>query len=164
MHESEKWKWSCSVVSDPRRPHGLQPTRLLRPWDSPGKSTGVGCHCVSPNLPVYPSPTCSPLVTISLFSTSVTQLLFCKYVHLYQHVIYAAASPTFFNLWIYFRNLPILDYRHFPLQLHSREFYDWIIIILARSFSETILFAVIPTCYHKTLHRHHFTCGHLLWG
>ena len=26
--------------------HGLQPTRLLRPWDSPGKSTGVGCHCL----------------------------------------------------------------------------------------------------------------------
>ena len=25
-------------------PHGLQPTRLLCPWDSPGKSTGVGCH------------------------------------------------------------------------------------------------------------------------
>ena len=21
------------------------PTRLLRPWDFPGKSTGVGCHC-----------------------------------------------------------------------------------------------------------------------
>ena len=44
MHESEKWKWSCSVVSDPQQPHGLQPTRLLRPWDFPGKSTGVGCH------------------------------------------------------------------------------------------------------------------------
>ena len=27
-------------------PHGLQPTRLLRPWDFPGKSTGVGCHCL----------------------------------------------------------------------------------------------------------------------
>ena len=25
-------------------PHGLQPTRLLCPWDSPGKNTGVGCH------------------------------------------------------------------------------------------------------------------------
>ena len=37
---------SCSVVSDSVRPHGLQPTRLLRPWDSPGKSTGVGCHCL----------------------------------------------------------------------------------------------------------------------
>ena len=26
------------------RPHGLQPTRLLNPWDSSGKSTRVGCH------------------------------------------------------------------------------------------------------------------------
>ena len=45
MHESEKWKWSRSVVSD-SRPHGLQPTRLLCPQDFPGKSTGVGCHCL----------------------------------------------------------------------------------------------------------------------
>ena len=46
VHESEKWKWSRSVVSNPQRPHGLPPTRLLRPWDFPGKSTGVGCHCL----------------------------------------------------------------------------------------------------------------------
>ena len=46
MHESEKWMWSCSVVSDSSRPHGLKPTRLLLPWDFPGKSTGVGCHCI----------------------------------------------------------------------------------------------------------------------
>ena len=26
--------------------YGLQPARLLRPWDFPGKSTGVGCHCL----------------------------------------------------------------------------------------------------------------------
>ena len=45
MHESEKWKWSRSVVSDSSRSHGLQPTRLLRPWGFPGKSTGVGYHC-----------------------------------------------------------------------------------------------------------------------
>ena len=31
-------------MSDSVRPHGLQPTRLLRPRDSPGKNTGVGCH------------------------------------------------------------------------------------------------------------------------
>ena len=42
MHESEKWKWSRSVVSDSSRPHGLQPSRLLRPWGFPGKSTRVG--------------------------------------------------------------------------------------------------------------------------
>ena len=46
MCESEKWKWSCSVVSDSSWRHWLQATRLLRPWDFPGKSTGVGCHCL----------------------------------------------------------------------------------------------------------------------
>ena len=34
----------ASVVSDSVRPHRWQPTRLPRPWDSPGKNTGVGCH------------------------------------------------------------------------------------------------------------------------
>ena len=32
------------VVTDSVRPHRRQPTRLPRPWDSPGKNTGVGCH------------------------------------------------------------------------------------------------------------------------
>ena len=41
---SNAWKWSRSVVSDPQRPHGLQPSRLHCPLDFPGKSTGVGCH------------------------------------------------------------------------------------------------------------------------
>ena len=36
--------FSRLVVSDSLRPHGLQPTRLLCPWDFPGKNTGVGCH------------------------------------------------------------------------------------------------------------------------
>ena len=31
-------------MSDSVQPHGQQPTRLLHPQDSPGKSTGVGCH------------------------------------------------------------------------------------------------------------------------
>ena len=33
-------------MSDSYQPHGLQPTRLLHPWDFPGKSTGVGCHII----------------------------------------------------------------------------------------------------------------------
>ena len=47
MHESEKRRWSCSVMSDPQRLHGLQPTRPLCPWDFPGKSTGVGAIAFS---------------------------------------------------------------------------------------------------------------------
>ena len=34
----------CSVMSDSLWPHGLQPTRLLCPWDHPSKNTGVSCH------------------------------------------------------------------------------------------------------------------------
>ena len=33
-----------SVASDSQQPHGLQLTRLLCPWDFPGKKTGMGCH------------------------------------------------------------------------------------------------------------------------
>ena len=48
--EEKLWPTCCccccvaSVVSNSVRPHRWQPTRLPRPWDSPGKNTGVGCH------------------------------------------------------------------------------------------------------------------------
>ena len=44
VHESEKGKWSRSVMSNSVRPHRRQPTRLSHPWHYPGKNTGVGCH------------------------------------------------------------------------------------------------------------------------
>ena len=49
---SKAWKWKVKSESEVAQscptqwPHGLQPTRLLHPWDFPGKSTGVGCHCL----------------------------------------------------------------------------------------------------------------------
>ena len=47
---SNAWKWKVKVKSFSHirllATHGLQPTRLLCPWDFPGKSTGVGCHCL----------------------------------------------------------------------------------------------------------------------
>ena len=52
IHEREKWKSSHSVVSDSYGPHGLQPTGLLCPWNFPGKSTRVGCHCLLRELPL----------------------------------------------------------------------------------------------------------------
>ena len=35
---------SCSVLFSSLRPHGLQPAKLLCPWNSPGKNIGVGRH------------------------------------------------------------------------------------------------------------------------
>ena len=46
---------SCSVMSDSMWPHGLQPPRLLCPWDSPGKNTGVGCHVILQGIFVTPA-------------------------------------------------------------------------------------------------------------
>ena len=37
-------------MSDSVRPHRRQPTRLPRPWDCPGKNTGVGCHFLLQSL------------------------------------------------------------------------------------------------------------------
>ena len=37
---------AASVVSDSVQPRRRQPTRLPSPCDSPGKSAGVGCHCL----------------------------------------------------------------------------------------------------------------------
>ena len=42
----ESERISHSVMSKCLQPHGLQPTRLFCPWDSPGKNTGVGCHAL----------------------------------------------------------------------------------------------------------------------
>ena len=41
-----------SVVSDSVRPHRRQPARLLHPWDSPGKNTGVGCRLLLQHMKV----------------------------------------------------------------------------------------------------------------
>ena len=45
---ASKWKVKVKSLSCVRlfATHGLQPTRLLCPWDFPGKSTAVGCHCL----------------------------------------------------------------------------------------------------------------------
>ena len=77
MHESEKWKWSRSVVSDSLWPHGLQPTRLLCPWDFPGKSTGVGCHCLL-CLTVLPAPNKDIFSSLILNFHSYPQIILCS--------------------------------------------------------------------------------------
>ena len=42
--DSESESVSHLVLSDSWWLHGLQPSRLLCPWNSPGKNTGAGCH------------------------------------------------------------------------------------------------------------------------
>ena len=44
MGKTRKQVISHSIVSNSLQPHGLQPTRLLCPWNSAGKNTRVGSH------------------------------------------------------------------------------------------------------------------------
>ena len=79
MHESEKWKWSRSVLSDSSRPHGLQSSRLLHPWDFPGRSAGVGCDCL-----LQQSRETANLISINLLSWMYTLTsIFCLFYGLY---------------------------------------------------------------------------------
>ena len=62
---------SHSVMSNSLRPHGLQSTRLLCPWDFPGKDTGVGCHFLLQGiLPLSYNNLFLPLFSVSLFLPS----------------------------------------------------------------------------------------------
>ena len=49
---------SCSVVFNSLQTHGLQPARLLCPWDFPGRNTGVSCH--SPLQGIFPTQGSNP--------------------------------------------------------------------------------------------------------
>ena len=59
------------------RPHGLQPVRLLCPWDSPGKNTEVGCHALLQGI--FPTQgsnlclLCLPALAGGFFTTSATR-------------------------------------------------------------------------------------------
>ena len=79
MHESEEWKWSRSVVSYSQRPHGLQPTRLLRPWDFSGKSTGVVCHCLLRRESFIPKQIERPVTTIHKQQHTYTQAIWSQF-------------------------------------------------------------------------------------
>ena len=108
----------ASVVSDSVRPHGLQPTRLLRPWDSPGKNTGVGCHfllqCMkveSESEVIQSCPTLSDPMDCSLPGSSIHGILqatvlewgaiafsrkVISYTYINTHIYYSLCS---FPLW-----------------------------------------------------------------
>ena len=65
-------------MSDSVRPHRRQPTRLPRPWDSPGKNPGVGCHFLLQGMKVnsasevaQPGPTLSDPMDCSLPGSSI---------------------------------------------------------------------------------------------
>ena len=90
----------------PLRLYGLQPNRLLYPWDSPGKNIGIGCHALLqgwhalfPHCQVFPSPF-QPLATKKVLLIVLTQRGFVGNTRLF--------SPFFKS--ILFLNPPNITY------------------------------------------------------
>ena len=120
MQESEKWKWSHSVVSDSLRPHGPQPTRLLHPWDFPGKSTGVGCHRLLRNKWITPNKsktegkvTTAGIMRRNLGNSAILSYHFTNMVQ-WKEMKYKVRSPAFMSsqilaLWSWKSNLIYLS-------------------------------------------------------
>ena len=86
-------------VPNSLRPHGLQPTQFLCPWDSPGKNMGVGCHALLPgDLPnpgIKPTSLMSPASAGGFFTTSATweEPTLESYHHRNHAVFCARAEP-----------------------------------------------------------------------
>ena len=85
-------------------PHRQQPTRLLCPWDSPGRNTGVGCHfplqCMevkSESEVTQSCPTLSDPVDCSLPGSSV-------------HGTLQARALLWENVWQYLIKICFIDY------------------------------------------------------
>ena len=102
-------------MSDSVRPHRWQPTRLPRPWDSPGKNTGMGCHfllqcmkvksesevaqsCLTLSDPMDCSP---PGSSIHGFSRQeywrgvpLPCILYCAFYHLIHALLLASSWPS----------------------------------------------------------------------
>ena len=95
MHESENWKGSRSVVSDRQRPHGLQPSRLLRPWDFPGKSTGVGCHCLLHDI-------LSHMYRASMLCGRCSTKYFYEYMGLYSFIFKVSIIRVYLLFHLFF--------------------------------------------------------------
>ena len=63
--------------------HGLQPTRLLCPWGFPGKSIGVGCHCLlhtSSDKKTFNIINCFQFTCIPCNDNSLTWFVLAKYL------------------------------------------------------------------------------------
>ena len=160
MHEREKWKWSRSVVSDSSWPHGLQPIRLLHPWDFPGKSTGVGCHCLLWGIAAKSQIRSLQWVTIK--KRCQVHLIFCICFHK------SGYSKPFNDFPLLRTKIPNLKYIQkvlsslVPVSLHfqvyivlffslvSSWFLPWPVLQVLKSTSYTFLFT-IPFIIHLSI-------------
>ena len=111
-------------------PHRWQPTRLPRPWDSPGKNTGVGCHfllqcmkvksksevpqsCPTLSNPMDCSPPGSSVHGITVYYILLRGMCMCVWCVLSHVPIFAtswtAAQQALLFMWLFRKEISLND-------------------------------------------------------
>ena len=115
-------------MSDSVRPHKRQPIRLPRPWDSPGKNAGVGCHFLLQGMKVKSEsevaqscPTLSDPTDYSLPGSSVHEIFQARVLE-QGAVAFSAASIllSYSFAHMLFLTSSLLSILVFPLSQHGR--------------------------------------------
>ena len=76
--QSKNVMFSCSVVFDFPVTHGLQPARLLGPWDSPSRHTGLGCRALLQGIFLTQRSTMPPALQKDSYQLSHNQKEICQ--------------------------------------------------------------------------------------
>ena len=115
---------SCLVVSDSLQPHRPQPTRPLRPWNSPGKNTGVGC-----NFP--------PQKKLQK-ENEVTQLCPTLYDHMDCSLsyIYACVLSSFSHIWLLATLLTVFCQAPLSMGILQARILEWVAMSSSRRSSQ----------------------------
>ena len=96
-------------MSDSVQPHRRQPTRLPRPWDSPGKNTGVGCHFLLQCMKVKSeSEVAQSCLTLATPWTAA----------------YQAPPSMGFSMQEYWSGVPLPSYEGAQTSIHSQKHDD----------------------------------------
>ena len=131
-------------MSDSLRPHELQPSRLLRPWDFPGKNTGMGCHFLLQGI--FPTQGLNPGLlhcrqTLHHLSHQEAKLMlvndslvyFASFIYssiiastLYSHLFFLSLSFFFF-----FLSIPLF------IPTGNQSFYKHLIYIILQAVSHS---------------------------
>ena len=104
---------SCSVMSDSFCPCGLYPTRLLCPWDFPGKNPGVGCHFILQGsscicLLFFPSSKIRKIIHFPSVQFSSVQLLSPVRLFVNPWIAALQASLSITNSWSLLKPMSIV--------------------------------------------------------
>ena len=145
-------------MSDSVRPHRRQPTRLPRPWDSPGKNTDVGCHFLLQCMKVKSEsevaqlcPTLSDPMDCSLPGSSIQEIFQARVLEWGAIAFsYLMAKPHYnWKLYVGIAYLPLILIQYRNIKKEKITLIDWMIDFIHLRISKwwaiwwTIYFNVI---------------------